>query len=31
MRKKREALVEALTGNFEDHHAHLLALTRIRR
>jgi transposase len=26
MRKKREALVEALTGNFEDHHAHLLAL-----
>jgi transposase len=26
MRKKREALVEALTGNFEDHHAHLTAL-----
>ncbi|MFI1967442.1 hypothetical protein ACH429_25555 [Streptomyces pathocidini] len=26
MRKKREALVEALTGNFEDHHAHLIAL-----
>jgi transposase len=26
MRKKREALAEALTGNFEDHHARLLAL-----
>lgn len=26
MRKKREALAEALTGNFEDHHAHLIAL-----
>jgi transposase len=26
MRKKREALAEALTGNFEDHHTHLIAL-----